>query len=738
MKLAKKITTLCLLWSATTAIAQTNIPIGEWRLHLSFDSVRALAFSLGKTYAASSNEILVVDQLFNGIRSYNTLNRLTSTGISALGYDLTKQKLVVAYNDGGIDILSDEEDFFFSRLRNTEEIIGSKRINDIAIRQSKAYLAADFGMIVFDLEQNELVEIWRGLGPTGNSIGIRDAAFKGDSIFLATPQGVIAGNLNSNLLDFNKWKRYNAGLMNNAIMGIVSNGMMVFAAINNVGLVRWSEGRWTLMPVLQGQIFRSIEMGSTGLIVTTSTGVFEVSADNVLKPVTTEKISGALTARYDLRGGIWIGDRENGVITNAGESFTALRPNGPSISNIVKLRYLDQGGGAMVALAGGFTSSGLPRENKGVINRFQNGQWTTETFLQNDLTDVEWIINSRLYTSSFGDGLELQEGNATVRFNNTNSSLQDVNGNGTGYFISDMENAFQGLWIANYGAPQPLSLLSNGSWQSFAVGLSAARFPTRIAVDQLDQVWMAIDPSKGGGLAVYNRRQNATNFFTEAPGSGNLPDEVVYSLAVDRDGYIWIGTASGVAYFFSATSDAIKPIFENRFLLRDEKITDIEIDGGNRKWIGTERGLWLFSPSGEELIHHFTTENSPLLSNSIRDVEIHDASGEVFIATDKGLISYRGDATAGTTPLEKIKIFPNPVTSEFSGLVGIAGVAEDAIVKITDISGKLVWQTQANGGTATWNVRDSDGRRAAMGIYLVFAATETGGDRLVGKIAVVD
>ena len=89
-----------------------------------------------------------------------------------------------------------------------------------------------------------------------------------------------------------------------------------------------------------------------------------------------------------------------------------------------------------------------------------------------------------------------------------------------------------------------------------------------------------------------------------------------------------------MAYFNESTSvfagndNAIKPIFDGRFLLRDDKVTAIAVDGGNRKWIGTERGLWLFNESGEVLIHNFTKNNSPLLSDVIRDVEVNGETGE--------------------------------------------------------------------------------------------------------------
>ena len=85
-----------------------------------------------------------------------------------------------------------------------------------------------------------------------------------------------------------------------------------------------------------------------------------------------------------------------------------------------------------------------------------------------------------------------------------------------------------------------------------------------------------------------------------------------------------------------------------------------------------------------------------------------------------------------------MKIITKPLSSQLAGPVGITGLATDAIVKITDITGKLIWQTQANGGTASWNALDYTGKRPSTGIYLVFSATPDGAESVVGKIAFVD
>jgi len=161
------------------------------------------------------------------------------------------------------------------------------------------------------------------------------------------------------------------------------------------------------------------------------------------------------------------------------------------------------------------------------------------------------------------------------------------------------------------------------------------------------------------------------------------------------------------------------------------------VDGGNRKWIGTNKGAWLFGPDGTELVGNYNLLNSPILSDKILDIEVNQVSGEVFFGTDKGIISFRGDAVKASDQHTSVKIFPNPVTPNFNGIVGIEGLPQNSIVKITDISGNLVYQTRSEGGMATWNVVDINGQRPNTGIYLVFSSTEDGNDAYVGKLAIV-
>jgi hypothetical protein len=443
----------------------------------------------------------------------------------------------------------------------------------------------------------------------------------------------------------------------------------------------------------------------------------------------------------DEQGNISIGDSNAGLIIGSENSFTSQIPNGPAFRIATRLKYLD---GKIYAVQGGYTSSYQPAGNPGTVSIFSSGQWSSEVSPANDITDIDFT-NGTINTSSFGYGVQV--GNIVTPneiYNDTNSTLINLVPGENQVSISSIESSGNDLWVGDYGTPSFLHLFKDNTWQAFNFPFSAAQYPLDLLIDYTGSVWATLNPTLGGGLLVFNKEENKTAYLTNQNNSGGLPSRNVNAIAQDRDGYVWAGTDKGVAYFFnprevfSTNVNAVLPIFDNRYLLSDEKITAIAVDGGNRKWIGTERGVWLFSPTGEELVYSFTTENSALLSNVIIAIAVDPISGEVFFSTDKGIVSFRSGATESEFTYQSVKIFPNPVTPSFNGLVGISGLATDAIVKITDVNGKLIWQSQANGGTAAWNVRDYQGKRPSTGMYLVFSATQDGSESYVGKIAVIN
>jgi len=137
-----------------------------------------------------------------------------------------------------------------------------------------------------------------------------------------------------------------------------------------------------------------------------------------------------------------------------------------------------------------------------------------------------------------------------------------------------------------------------------------------------------------------------------------------------------------------------------------------------------------------ETIHHFTTENSPLLSNSIESIAINPNTGEVFIGTSKGLVSYQSDAIEPKSSFKKedVYAFPNPVKPDYTGVVTVTGLVQDTDVKITNVSGKLIYAGTSVGGQFTWDGKNQQGRRVPSGVYFVLAADADGKEGIATKI----
>jgi hypothetical protein len=153
--------------------------------------------------------------------------------------------------------------------------------------------------------------------------------------------------------------------------------------------------------------------------------------------------------------------------------------------------------------------------------------------------------------------------------------------------------------------------------------------------------------------------------------------------------------------------------------------------------VATSSGVWLISRDGDKVLANYTETNSPLLSNDVKRVTIDGSTGEVYIATAKGLISFRGGATEYEETKSNVLVFPNPVPPEYNGSIGVRGLPENSIVKITETNGRLVYQTRSLGGQAVWNGRDYKGVKAATGVYLVIAVDETKVEKVVAKIVFI-
>jgi ligand-binding sensor domain-containing protein len=347
----------------------------------------------------------------------------------------------------------------------------------------------------------------------------------------------------------------------------------------------------------------------------------------------------------------------------------------------------------------------------------------------------------------------------TLGFDANNSPIKPTSAGNGWSLVSDVLFDQKGnLWALNGYTDRPLTVRDkNGIWYSFDCGPDAKNKYTTKMIQDFDEIlWFA---TKSDGVIGYKHNGTISDAsddqiitIDEGAFSGNLPSSAVTALAADFDGELWIGTETGFAILYNAfgafdaqpgdyNAQQIKVNFEGNveFVLGKTHITDIEVDGGNRKWMATANaGIILMSADGSEILEQHTMENSPIISNTIYDLQLNQETGELYIITDKGLVSYRTNASYEDPEYSDVKVFPNPVKPNYFGPVTIQGIRYDSDVKVTDIAGNLIYRTTSNGGTATWNGENVQGEKVPTGVYLIWTATNSEGrDRKVGKVMVI-
>jgi len=733
-------------------LAAQDIPIGAWRTHSSYRSVQTLAVAPGRVYAGAPGSFFLLDTQTGETNTFSRLDGFSGTAISKLAYEPQTQVLLIPYEDGTIDLLQNNNLFTINAIAIANTITANKKTAHILLQNNLAYLSYDFGVVVVDLQRRHIRATYQNLGPAGTELAICGTAILNNRIYLATENGILTAPLTGvNLQDFANWQIVpsTVGVPNGAATHIAAYGGKVYAAFSTNELYESTGNSWQKVAGLPIEPVLFLKRSGQYLLAGYRHKI--VSLENQKKPVTITHPLIQLPQDADYGDGaqLWIADAVNGLIRNEQGDFRSYAPNG-TVTNV--LRRLARWQTEVVALPGGYTDSFAPRLDSSGFSVFTSNGWQNSTPYNSpttgqmpkvkDLLATAYNpVNQEKYLGSFGNGLLIKKPESNWQLLNEPDS-PPANARVTG-LVTDTEGT---LWVTVFdaaaGQPSLYARQATGTWQRYIFNNFTARQPIDMLRDDSGYLWM---PLAQGGIWVFDPVSNRGRLLSMASGQGSLPNNRVFALEKDAQGQLWVGTGRGVAYFFNPGSvfdnqpfDAITPVFEGRQVLRDEVVTAIRIDGGNRKWFGTRNGAWLFDAGITRQLGHFTTRNTPLLSDHILDMEIQPMTGEIFFATDAGLISYRGTATEATPVHTNVRVFPNPVRPEFDGTIGISGLAINSVVKITDVSGRLVFQTRASGGTAVWNGRDYTGRRAASGVYLIFSSSDDGTEKVVAKIAVIE
>lgn len=766
LQLKRLITIFLALFVCASVYSQ--IAPGQWRDHFSYSNCISVTSGNGKIYAASENGIFSFNPLTQEIEKINKVNGLSSIGIKTIAYSPFENLLLVGYKDGNIDMVYPNRIVNIPFIKN-KPMSGMKDINHFNfISNEKVLVSTGFGIVELNPTRSEVSDTYF-IGASGSELWVNQTLLYEGKIYAATANGLFFANATgSNLFHFASWNQdelipdFSKEIKS---MAIFQNKLIVIQSFSeqlNDKIWYINESNWIQLSHNFSKL-NNLTATNQLLYISSIQGVVSYqsleSSSTLIYPSSGFNHIGTNFLMANNSGLLAIAHSHYGLVLSLNNSWEAILPNGPS--NNLAFHIATNGTNLHVA-AGGRTdvwaNFGLPY----TVHSFSQNSWTTsEDYNKLDAVRV-WFNpykSNEHYVSTWGWGLARYEDNQLKEiFNTENSTLQTVI---PGNFCRVSGVAFDqtgNLWVANSTVEKPISVKTpSGNWYSFPYQSQIiGQRLSDLTISPSGYLWLVI--AAGNGLFVLDPGADPASIGDDSfrkptfmDPQGNALSNDVYCLSFDRDGYLWMGTADGLLVSYNPDKVFSSSFTMQRvkipdvvsglavYLLEGEVVTSIAIDGGNRKWIGTLRsGITLQSADGTKQLKHFTAENSPLPSNNIQHIAIDPITGEVFIATDKGLVSFRGDATEPSEAFGKVYAFPNPVRPNFSGNIIISGLVAKTNVKITDISGNLVYETTSEGGQATWNGKNKQGNRVATGVYLYFCVDSKGEQTAVGKILFVN
>ncbi|PWJ42844.1 type IX secretion system anionic LPS delivery protein PorZ [Sediminitomix flava] len=711
-----------------------DIPVGSWRTHNSYHEGLQIAEVHDMIYCVSSSGLFTLDKSDFSVAPFTKEDGLSDTGISRILAIPSKDMLVVAYSNGNIDLIEEDQ------IVNVRSILNAsypdKTIHDLDLWNGYLMVSTAFGVLQFDVDHYELKDTWDRLGENGELIPVHSFVGSSDSLYILSDRQLlgIEADERVNKKDFNNWseeyvfdsdikflKSYEEGL----VYVKDQRGVYTLNQKTETSLLEEAGARFGELTIIEDELFIPINHQIFSYL---NSELIEFFSDEDFKPQFVTE---------DQTNIFWIADLGNGIVRLLDSHKESYFPTGTLSTSVFRGAY---GNGNILLSAGGHQNS-----NSWGISAsaylFSNGSWDNFSNSATLSTAIDLPVNTDLsyvcfdsYSNLFfattyqGEFISIHPETLEVTQYDLPISVNRLAG-----VVSD---GFGKVWLTAHQRLLSLDQLTGTFTQET---VSSLQNPTDALIDDWGQLWVRLET---GGVLVYS--EGNSRVLNNQVGTGGFPSRNILSMAKQSDGSILFGTEDGVAEIFNpydaltSTIDAIIPRYEGYPLLNEEQVTAIAIDGGGRKWMATNKGVWLFSADNSEIIEYFSASNSLLLSDNVRDITINQQTGEVFFLTDQGVISYRGTATFAENIHQNVKVFPNPVRPNYTGLITVSGLAKNAYLKFTDAAGQLIYETNAAGGTAVWDGNDYNGKRAATGVYFIFSTDKDGVESYVSKVAIVN
>ncbi len=578
-----------------------------WKTMFAYNDVEQIAMTDNRVFAVSDGALYSVDKQTEKIETYNAESGLHGSNIVRIYYDKVSDMLLIAYEDGKMDVLHNGYIEYVSGLY-TKDIMATKTINNITVYNGRAYLAMDFGIVTFRLNKRELVDTYY-IGNNATEVKVEDIVFQDDSIYAFTNSKMYKASLNSNLPDYRYWQ-------------IDSIGRIQRDTLKGVRYVDENGDLWTAG-------------GAEGIV-----RVDTIGNRNTYKPQgpltnTPYDMTAAHGHLYVVSGGRWA--------VQYHKPGNMMVYDGTQWINISQAEIQQQ--------------TGNPA--KDFMHVAVDPDDAMHYFVTSYGTGVYEFQGSRLlqqympWNSSLMTAVE----NNPKNYTRTSGGVFDKQGN-------------LWLMNSNTATNQLQCRSANGEWTGITLSLDG-RLPYYDTTGDLvldrrngNRKWILL-PRKGAGLVLLDDKGTLSAaddrtiyrpMLHEANGTQiDLTTIGLYKCIQDGGGNIWLGTQNGVL-IVPSTEDFFESDLCKRIDIQDDngeqpflsnEVYAIDFDDSGRAWIGTTTvGVYVLSADCQTIEAHYTTDNSPMPSNYVMSLAWDAANQVMYIGTSKGIVCCSDDATA--------------------------------------------------------------------------------------------
>ena len=294
----------------------------------------------------------------------------------------------------------------------------------------------------------------------------------------------------------------------------------------------------------------------------------------------------------------------------------------------------------------------------GGVSKFDGTTWT-------NYTTADGLVSNSVYSIAidaqnnkwFGTDLGVSKFDGTTWTNYT--TADGLVSNSVRSIAIDAQG---NKWFGTYGG---VSKFDGTNWTNYTKADGLVSNSVRsIAIDAQNNKWFGTFSAAGtidGGVSKFDGT-NWTNYTRMNNGQNGFYSDMVYSIAIDAQNNIWLGTTFGVSKFDGITWTNYTTVEG----LVGYPVSSIAFDAQGNKWFGTRSGISKFD--GTNWTNYTTADG--LVNNQVNSISI-DAQGNKCFGTASGVSFFW--CTIQTTPTITTSSPTNVCLTDFVQLTASLG-----------------------------------------------------------------